>query len=90
MERENNAIKFRFHSGSLEESMATCVEVMTYQELFDLINDSWDSYLDRIVGLEMDYYTYDDRIGWETYIVIAVTYNGIKIPIGFANGKLHS
>ena len=89
MEGQNNSIKFRFHRGSLEESMATCVEVMTYQELFDLINDSWDSYTNRIVGIELDYYTYDDRIGWETYIVIAVTVDGLKFPIGFTNGKLH-
>ena len=87
MEGQNSAIKFRFHRGSLEEAMSTCVDVMTYQELFDLVYDRLGSYA-NVVTLEIHYYGYDNRIGWETYIVIAIDNNGLKFPIGFTNGKL--
>lgn len=89
MERENNAVKFMFNKGSLEESMDTCVEVMTYQELFDLAYDHL-SICNSLFSLEFDYYGYDADTVWDAYIVSALDYDGTKYSIGFANGKLHS
>jgi len=76
-------IKFRFHRGSLEESMKTQIEVKTIDELVTEIN--MDNYFcpeltkDQIT---IEKYDYDPRINWDTYIV-----NSRDGVIGFMNGN---
>jgi hypothetical protein len=87
MEGQNSAVKFRFHRGSLEESMANVYEVMNHQELINLINEQWPFKYEPILDIEVSHYVYDDRIGWDTYIIIAY-YCGERHVIGFTNGEL--
>jgi hypothetical protein len=69
--------KFREHRGSLADSMKTVVEVngLELQQLCEKITglDSW---------IEIRPYGYDDRIGWDTYIVLMPGWG----VVGFTNG----
>ena len=87
METNTNAVKFRFHRGSLEESMACMYDVMNRNELLDIINEQWPFKNNPILDVEISRYVYDDRIGWDTYIVIGY-FNGCRHVIGFTNGEL--
>lgn len=70
---------FRFHRGSLEESMATCREVNGLFDLVEILTASG-------IGpgkIEIKPYGRDDRIGWDTHMV---TVDGNAV--GFTNGPL--
>jgi hypothetical protein len=77
-------MKFREHRGTLAESMATVVEVVSIDELL--------AHLGPIVApvpltaerLYIAHYAIDPRIGWDTYIVCITGY-GVA---GFLNGPL--
>ena len=75
--------KFRFHRGSLEESLETITEVSSKQELCDIINQHHNLNIntDDIV---IKYYAKDSRINGDSYIV---TVNGLGV-IGFTNANL--
>ncbi len=77
-------MKFRFHRGSLTDSMATVIEVDSLEELMPLID--FDLPSDRAY-LTCTWYAKDDRIDWDTYIV---TYHSLAytFPVGFSNGLL--
>jgi hypothetical protein len=62
-------MKFRFHRGGLDESMATAVDV-----------DGWDGLVAHIASqtnfshftpatMKVVPYGFDDRIGWDTHLV---------------------
>lgn len=87
METSINAVKFRFHRGSLEESMANVYEVMNRQELINLINEQWPFKYQPILDVEVSRYVYDDRIGWDTYIIIGY-FDGERHVIGFTDGEI--
>lgn len=60
-------IKFRFHRGSLEESMKTYKEFNSVSEMFEHIESEWSDTLttdDLVIG---DSLGKDDRIGWKSY-----------------------
>lgn len=68
-------MKFREHRGSLSDAMKTVIEVNSLLDIEKLFpNDG---------KLKIEYYCYDDRINWNTYIVI-----GELGVIGFTNGNL--
>jgi hypothetical protein len=76
--------KFREHRGTLQESLATVVEVASLDELI--------AHLGPIVApipltaerITIAHYAIDPRIGWDTYIVV-ITGHGVA---GFLNGPL--
>lgn len=68
---------FRFHRGSLEESMKTVVSFNDIEELRKIL---WEVYGPG--ELVMEKRGYDDRADWHTWIV---TLNGNAV--GFSNGK---
>jgi hypothetical protein len=62
-------MKFRFHKGSLDESMKTCVEVNSEGELARLLDK--EGYLSPgiwKIKFSEDH-IYDPRIGWDTWNV---------------------
>lgn len=80
--------KFRFHRGSLEESMKTVVEVATLTDLCGELNSA------EVAGpgvdlheaqIHIEHYIMDDRIGWDTWVVTAC-----GRVLGFTNGFLSS
>ena len=78
--------KFRKHRGSLEDALATTVEVANRDDLLaHVLADFppwWGSF--EPDALEIRFYCYDERIGWDTYIV---TIKGHGV-IGFTDGPL--
>lgn len=75
---------FRFHKGSLEESMETCVVVKNKHELaielsghnhaYDVFGkDAKGVFMGSVVSTEnliIKEYCFDKRIGWNTHIVL--------------------
>lgn len=64
-------MKFREHRGSLDDSMATCVEIEpTYEALKEHLKKILSYWpLPEPLVLEIKRYGYDNRIQWESYIV---------------------
>lgn len=77
---------FRFHRGGLDESMATIVEIKSSDDLLKTILLNWDI---TFIGLQLEPYGYDHRIGWDTYIVRGVLQRDpiICYPVGFLNQR---
>lgn len=77
--------KFRFHRGSLADSMATVVEVDGRTALIDLLDDTIirDLPPKAYAVTVKPYGGIDERIGWDTYIVLVD-----EIPVGFTDGPL--
>lgn len=75
-------IKFRFHRGSLEDSMKTVIEINTMVELVNAINKEF-VYDIKETQITFSYASYDNRIGWDTYYV-CVDGNAI----GMSDGEL--
>lgn len=73
---------FRFHRGMLDDSMETCVEVKDKAALLSL--DAMKNMLDPDKELCQEYYGYDGRIGWRSYII----YQKDGGVFGFSNGKI--
>jgi len=69
-------ILFRPHRGLLADSMDAVIEV---EDKFDLMEK-----IDLRENIQSRWYAYDDRIGWDTWIV--TTYSGL--PLGFTNGDI--
>jgi hypothetical protein len=76
-------VKVREHRGSLNDSLATQVEIE--RTIYSLA-----SYISQTLGyrveprdIEVNQYGFDDRIGWDTYIIIVK-----GSPFGFTDGYI--
>ncbi|PWN59990.1 hypothetical protein [Chryseobacterium oncorhynchi] len=74
-------ILFRWHRSTLEESMSTVVEISSFSELKELINEEYPLVFTR--DIKIDYYGFDTRTGWENYIVLVN-----DSPVGWLNNQL--
>jgi hypothetical protein len=72
---------FRFHRGGLDESMESIQRIDSFEELVIVVGCWWDSPFDQIT---IDPYFYDDRIKWDTQIVMIHVKNK-KYPVGYLN-----
>lgn len=76
-------MKFREHRGSLEESMATCIDVVDKSELIihlhKTLEKNWFKFDDEDVHIAP--YSYDERTGWHTFIVTIDRFG----VVGFTN-----
>lgn len=70
---------FRPQRGGLAEAMA---EVQEFADKAAL-----EAFLEQRV-VEAPWYSFDQRIGWNTYIVIVKFKDGTSQPAGFANGPV--
>ena len=82
-------MKIREHRGLLSDSMETVREIEPNKEgIFNCIKESfknWPTMSDiKENEIHIDRYGYDDRIGWDTYIV---TIDGYGV-FGFADGGI--
>jgi hypothetical protein len=57
--------KFRYHRGTLADSMATVIEVESFEELEALLHKTYNFTLMSVLP-----YVYDHRTQWHTYGVI--------------------
>lgn len=77
-------MKFRVHSGSLENSMKSCTEVKDRAELVSYLKSRsslWNSVKEESINCE--FYGFDERINWNTYIL--TDEHGV---IGFTDGPI--
>jgi hypothetical protein len=72
---------FRFHKGGLDESMETIQIIETFEQLVSIVAKYWDSIFTQIT---IEPYSYDDRIKWETQIVM-IHVKDKKYPVGYLN-----
>ena len=75
---------FREHRGSLEDSLQTMVEVETLKDIQVIISDK---FFHPVLDLKSEYYTYDGRISWDTYIITGEV-EGTRIVVGFTKGEV--
>ena len=81
-------MKFRWHRGSLDDSMKTVVNVDSLSDLKAVINTNYPEYKGDI---KFEYCMYDKRVKWDTYYVSIKPYKdqGYMI-IGMSDCKLQS
>lgn len=79
----SDIVLFRFHRGTLDESMETVEEVDAFEDLLLLVAHNMDL---ELVSLSYKPYGYDHRIDWDTQIVMA-RFKGFDAawPVGFLN-----
>ncbi len=77
--REKQPLLFRFHRGSLEDSMETVMEIKSVKHFISHMKKYWFFPFEK-VNLQIRKYRYDERIDWDTFLV---TLSGI--PVGFFN-----
>lgn len=76
-----NDLLFRLHRGTLDESMKTVIKMPSMEELIFFLYTNCDLIPSELV---IKKYVYDERIGWDTYIVIITVANN-SYPIGYLN-----
>ena len=62
-------ILFRWHRGSLSESMKTVKEFTSYKELFEYIKEDLSPWGIALKELTFDYCGFDERTKWDTWYV---------------------
>ncbi len=77
---------FRFHRGSLEESLKTEVEVENIKILHEMVCSQLQDYTISETALIIEFYGYDHRMGKELY---SVRIYGIGI-VGFLDSEFIS
>ena len=78
-------ILFREHKGSLEDAMKTAVEVECLEDIMNLPFIKAIEEFGIPVNLKSEFYAYDSRIDWNTYIITSEKYG----VVGFTNGELN-
>ncbi len=61
-------IKFRYHRGTLKDSLDTQIEITDTENLIDRLNEYLGFHL-KISDIKIEPYGFDARIGWDTHIV---------------------
>lgn len=66
----------REHRGGLDESMATVKDIASKAELCALINEGMASWGRHVwpESILIEKYYYDERIGWDTHLIIINDY----------------
>jgi len=79
-------VKFREHRGLFEDAMKTVVEVADRTALIEHLRKVYDDGMPMpdLEKMVIEYYCYDDRIGWDTYIIYVKNYG----VLGFSDGPI--
>lgn len=77
-------VKFRHHRGNLFDSMETEEEIETLEECKSILEFAWKIPIQEV---KQEYYCYDERIDWDTWIITIKVNDKIYVA-GFSNGKL--
>jgi len=81
-------MKYRHHRGGLEDSLKTTIEVDNINDLKAYINESY-AFGDNVEELKFEYIGMDDRINWDTYMVLMRLKDSDKFMVaGMSDGKL--
>jgi hypothetical protein len=79
-------ILFREHRGSLKSSMKTVVEINSMEELKEKLKEAFP-YLE-MDDIWFEDYAYDNRIGWDTKLVMSRNKKYGSFIVGYTNGVL--
>jgi hypothetical protein len=81
-------VLFRPHRATLDEAMAEIIEIENLDDMIKKIQKDLSMFAHEYVidknTVHVEYYTYDNRIEWKTYIVTLDNFG----VIGFTNGNL--
>lgn len=77
-------MKFRKHTGSFDESMATCIDFYTQKELLDHIQMFQGEHIESIFSSRES--VYDERCRWHTHNLMVKLANGEIYVAGQTNG----
>lgn len=88
IERYIGPVLFRHHRGTLAESMKTVVVVNSVEDLKKEILKEDELFNALCETIKIEFYGYDERIGWNTHIVSIVDQNGKAHPVGWTSGDL--
>lgn len=91
----DKSLIFRPHRGSLDKSMSESFEVYSKDEILNYTQAVYKDFIPPDVEIIIEsiepYYGYDDRISWETHIVIIIFKRKQEViercPIGFLSGS---
>ena len=75
-------ILYRPHRGGLSAAMAEVVEIADREALIEHLGKTWSPKADGS-NVVVKWYATDDRIGWDTYMVLID-----NIPVGFTNAPV--
>lgn len=80
-------MKYRDHTGSIEKSLETTIQVDSLEVLKDHLSESWSKFDWDIDQVRFDYVGFDKRTGWDTYCVM-VKFSECPdwIPVGWSDG----
>lgn len=67
---KENSFLFRWHRGSLSESMETIREFESYAELLRFVQEDMEAWNVSVTALTFEYGGIDERNGWDTWIVM--------------------
>lgn len=82
--------RFRYHRGSLADSLATEIQVNSLQDVEDDCNSTYECIF-QVSKLECEFYCNDYRAaGYPVTYIVTVEYahNGKRYPIGFSDELL--
>lgn len=101
--KKEGGLLFRFHRGTLKDSMATAITVFSMNELEKYINKNFDTCIARSpaslfdepdisfsgegLSINITKYIYDDRIGWNTFLVTSELISGTNFVIGYLSNS---
>lgn len=74
------------HRGGLVESLATTVSVESLDDVEKFLHEKNTLTMRLPLNLTCKFYGYDDRISWETYIIL----DRFGDPVGFSDGMLYT
>lgn len=78
-------MKIREHRGQLADSMITCVEIApSIQAVRQHVEKCLGGHAPKPLVVTVEPYTYDERIGWDTHVVL-VEGHGV---FGFTDGPV--
>lgn len=83
-------MKYRAHKGGLAESLAMTIEVNSLDDVAKHFKDTCLFDDVDITDLKCEYYGYDKRIDWDTWIITAAFCNGVpeRFVLGYSDGEL--
>lgn len=68
--KKEQSFLFRWHRGSLSDSMETVQEFASYAELLRFVQEDMEAWNVSVTTLTFEHSGIDDRIGWDTWLVM--------------------
>lgn len=91
-QKTNKPFKFREERRCFDESLETIAYFDSYAEMMEYIKNleivrDYKNYYGKDINIQMKFYCFDTRHGWDDKTFIVLAYNGSELigPLGFCN-----